>query len=100
VQLAGLSRALLAEATGAAGSGAIRLLRQRLVQWIEDLRSVSGHEDLASAVETLVERLAAALASPATRVNDATAIAAELAALAAGAPPPPANKKSRPAFWK
>jgi hypothetical protein len=31
---------------------------------------------------------------------EATAIAGELAALAAGAPPPPAKKHSRPAFWK
>jgi hypothetical protein len=100
VQLAELARGLLVELSRNAGAGAIRLVRQRLVQWVEDVRSVGGHEDLAAAVEALVERLAAALASPQTMVNDATAIAAELAALAAGAPPPPAKKKSRLAFWK
>ena len=67
---------------------------------VEDLRSIGGHEDLASAVETLVERLAAAQASSTTLVAEVTAVAAELAALAAGTPPPPAKKKSRAAFWK
>jgi hypothetical protein len=103
VQLAELARGLLAEVKGSAAAPAIRLLRQRLVQWIEDVRSVSGeggNEDLASAVEVQVERLGTALAAPETLVTEVTAIAAELAALAAGAPPPPAKKKSRLAFWK
>ena len=100
VQLTDLVRALLAAAGGAGPESAIRLVRQRLVQWVEDLRSIGGHEDLASAVETLVERLASALASAPTLVAEVTAVAAELAALAAGAPPPPPKKKSRAAFWK
>lgn len=100
VQLAELARALLAEAKGAVAGPAIRLLRQRLVQWIEDVRSVGGNDDLASAVEVQVERLGTALAAPETLVIEVTAISAELSALAAGAPPPPAKKKSRLAFWK
>jgi Ca-activated chloride channel family protein len=99
-QLAVLARGLLAEAKGRVDVPAIRLLRQRIVQWIEDVRSVGGNEDLASAVEAQVERLRTALTAPETLVSEATAIAAELAALAAGAPPPPAKKKSRLAFWK
>jgi Ca-activated chloride channel homolog len=100
VQLAELARGLLAEVKGAVAGPAIRLMRQRLVQWIEDVRSVGGNDDLASAVEVQVERLGSALAAPETLVTEVTAIAAELAALAAGAPPPPAKKKSRLAFWK
>jgi hypothetical protein len=99
VQLTELVRGLLAAASGGQAA-AIRLLRQRLVQWVEDLRSIGGHEDLASAVEAQAERLSAALASPATLVAEVTAVAAELAGLAAGAPPPPPKKKSRAAFWK
>jgi hypothetical protein len=99
-QLAVFARGLLAEAKGRVDAPAIRLLRQRIVQWIEDVRSVGGNEDLASAVEAQVERLGTALAAPETLASEATAIAAELAALAAGAPPPPAKKKSRLAFWK
>ena len=37
----------------------LRLLRQRLVEWVEDLRSVGGHDDLARTVETLVRQLPA-----------------------------------------
>ena len=107
-QLAALARGLEGEVAGRGDVAAIRRLRQRLVQWIEDVRSVGGsvggNDDLASAVEALVERLsaalAAALAAPATLVDEATAIAGELARLAAGAPPPPPKKKSRLAFWK
>jgi len=100
VQLATLARELEAQATGRADAAAIRLLRQRLTEWVEDVRSVGGNHELAGAVEALVKRLSAALAAPATLVADATAIAGELAALAAGAPLPPEQKKSRLAFWK
>jgi len=100
VQLATLARELAVQATGPSDAAAIRLLRQRLTQWVEDVRSVGGSSDLASAVEELVKRLSAALAAPASLVAEATAIAGELAVLAAGAPPPPAKKQSRPAFWK
>jgi hypothetical protein len=100
VQLATLARELHAQATGRGDASAIRILRQRLTEWVEDVRSVGGSDDLASAVEELVKRLSAALAAPASLVAEATVIAGELATLGAGAPPPPAKKQSRPAFWK
>jgi len=100
VQLATLARELEAQATGRADPAAIRLLRQRLTEWVEDVRSVGGNQELAGAVEELVKRLSAALAAPATLVAEVTAIAGELAALASGGPLPPAKKKSRLAFWK
>jgi len=98
-QLATLASGLEREATGRVDIAAIRRLRQRLVQWIEDVRSVGSNDDLATAIEALVERLSAALATPATLADEAKAIADELTRLAAGGAPPP-NKKSRPAFWK
>ena len=100
VQLATLARELEAQATGRADAAVIRLLRQRLTEWVEDVRSVGGSQELASAVEALVRRLSSALAAPANLLAEAIAIAGELAALAAGAPPPPEKKKSRLAFWK
>ena len=100
VQLAQLARELEAQATGRGDAGAIRLLRQRLTEWVEDVRSVGGSHELADAVEELVKQLSAALAAPASLIAEVTTIAGELAALAAGAPPPPAKKKSRLAFWK
>jgi len=74
---------------------ALRLIRQRLAQWVEDVRSVGGHDDLAAAVEKLVTRLAAAIASGAP--NEPRAVATELSKLAAGTTTP---APSRPAFWK
>jgi Ca-activated chloride channel homolog len=100
VLLGKLAHELVAEARGRCDAAAIRLLRQRLTQWVEDVRSVGDHGDLASAVEALVLRLTAALAAPATLAAEVVAITDELAALAAGAPPPPAKKPSRLAFWK
>jgi Ca-activated chloride channel family protein len=76
---------------------AIRLVRERLVQWIEDLRSIGGGAELASVVEELVARLTLALAHPATLAAEVQAIAARLEALAVGAL---RKHKSRPAFWK
>jgi hypothetical protein len=100
VQLATLARELAAEANGRCDAAAIRLLRQRLTQWVEDVRSVGGDRDLAAAVEALIKRLSAALAAPASLGAETVAIADELAQLAAGSPPPPAKKSSRLAFWK
>jgi Ca-activated chloride channel family protein len=100
VQLAALARELAAQATGRGDPAAIRLLRQRLTEWGEDVRSVGGSDDLAGAVEALVKRLSAALAAPASLLAEAQAIAGQLAALAAGAPPPPAKPPGRAAFWK
>ncbi|MFN0251817.1 MAG: VIT domain-containing protein [Kofleriaceae bacterium] len=73
---------------------AIRLVRQRLAQWTEDVRSVGGMATLASSVEDIALRLATAT------MDQAIAIAGELAALAAGAPPPAAKPPGRGAFWK
>ena len=99
-QLATLARELDAQGRGRADAAAIRVLRQRLTEWCEDLRSVGGKEDLASAVEHLVQRLSAALAAATNLAGETIAVAAELTRLANGAPPPPAPKKSRAAFWK
>ena len=98
VQLAILARELEQQA-GLANPGAIRLLRQRLTEWVEDLRSVGTDAALADAVERLVERLTEALRGTDV-ATEATSIAHELAKLAGGAPPPAPAKKSRLAFWK
>jgi Ca-activated chloride channel family protein len=94
VQLGQLARELEAHAKGG-NAGAIRLLRQRLTEWVEDLRSVGTHGDLADAVEQLVARLTAALGGT-DLATEATDIAKELAQLAGGTPP---TKKSRLEFW-
>lgn len=99
-QLATLARELDAQGRGRADAAAIRVLRQRLTEWCEDLRSVGGNDDLASAVEQLVQRLSAALAAATNLAGETIAVAAELTRLSNGAPPPPAPKKSRVAFWK
>jgi hypothetical protein len=95
VQLGQLARELEAHAKGG-NAGAIRMVRQRLTQWVEDLRSVGTHGDLANAVEQLVARLTAALGGT-ELAAEAADIAKELAQLAGGGAPP---KKSRLAFWK
>jgi len=86
------------EAAGRCDPAAIRRIRQRLTQWLEDLRSVGADTPLAREVEELIVRLSDALAAPATLAAEAAAISEALALLAAGQPPP--NKPSRPAFWK
>jgi hypothetical protein len=83
---------------------AIRLLRQRLVEWVEDLRSVGELAALADAVEHLAQRLSGALAAATLDAShdvaaETIAVAAELGKLAAGTPPP-ARKSGRAAFWK
>ena len=90
-KLAELARELEAKI----GTPAIRLVRQRLVEWIEDVRSVGTDDTLATAVEQLVTRLSAALAT--SRDTEIREIAAELARLATGATPP---APGRVAFWK
>jgi Ca-activated chloride channel family protein len=98
VNLAQLARELEAQAHGSLGMGALRLLRERLRQWVEDLRSVGGHDELAHAVADQVQRLGAALSSP-SFTDEVRAIAAVLAGIAGGAPLPP-KKSGRVAFWK
>ena len=89
----------------------LRQLRQRLTQWIEDVRSVGGERRLTDAVEALMQRLSAALAGPTNRTTKIQAIATELMHLVTGAtsasPPStdeaPSNetpKPARPSFWK
>jgi len=97
-KLATLARDVETQARGAAELGALRLLRQRLTEWIEDLRSVGGHDALAAAVEHEVKRLSAVLGMP-NMASEALAIATELARIAGGATPPP-KKSGRGAFWK
>ncbi len=97
VTLGNLARELEAQARGRVDTAAIRLLRQRLTEWIEDLRSVGNANDLAAAVEQLVQSLSAALALSGDLATDALGIATELARLAAGTPPPHAPGR---AFWK
>ena len=97
--LATLARELEAQGRGRADAAAIRLLRQRLTEWVEDVRSVGGHDALASAIEQLVQRLSAALAAGQDGAGEAIAVAAELARYAAGGAPPLAPKQGR-AFWK
>jgi hypothetical protein len=99
-QLGALALSLDGSVSGTVNVAVVRLVRQRLVQWIEDVRSVGGNEDLASAVEALVGRLGAALHAHATLAAEAKEIAGELAKLAGGAPPSPPKKTSRLAFWK
>jgi Ca-activated chloride channel family protein len=95
-----LARELEAQARLSADVAILRVIRQRLTEWVEDVRSVGGFDDLAAAVEKLVQRLAVAIAGGTTVSTEAIAVAAELARLAAGATPPPAPKQSRAAFWK
>jgi Ca-activated chloride channel family protein len=81
---------------------AIRLVRQRLTEWIEDVRSVGGNDELALAVEHQLARLSAAITLGTALAAEAIAVAAELARLAAGAPANPTGPsgKGRAAFWK
>jgi Ca-activated chloride channel family protein len=96
-KLAQLARDLETHAR-TADVGALRLLRQRLTEWVEDVRSVGGHDALADAVEHEVKRLSAALANAATVAAEALAVATELARLAGGGAPP--KKTGRAGFWK
>jgi hypothetical protein len=95
-----LARDLEDQARGSLQAGALRLLRQRLKEWAEDLRSVGGSDALADAVGDQAERLGIALtATGIDLVVELQAIANVLAALASGGPLPP-RKSGRVAFWK
>jgi Ca-activated chloride channel family protein len=90
-RLAALAADLGTQATSGCDAGALRRLRQRLVQWVEDVRSVGGDPTLAAAVEALVGRLSKAVDirahAPAAVTAEVRAIADELARLAGGASP-------------
>ena len=96
-KLAQLARDLETQAKAGANAGALRLLRQRLTEWVEDLRSVGGFDGLANAVAEQVNKLTAALSSSDV-AGEVTAIATELARLAAGGTPP--RSKGRVDFWR
>jgi Ca-activated chloride channel homolog len=104
-RLAALAVELEAQVAGGCDGAAIRLVRQRLTEWIEDLRSVGGSRALTDAVEALVRRLSDALAAPWNLAAELQAIADELARLATGTLPPESGgaggaKPSRRPFWK
>jgi Ca-activated chloride channel family protein len=77
---------------------ALRILRERLTELAEDLRSVGGHDELAEAIEYEVRRLGAALTVGDALAAEVLAIAAELARLASGSAP--SRGRGRPGFWK
>ncbi|HEX4451164.1 MAG TPA: VIT domain-containing protein [Kofleriaceae bacterium] len=81
----------LAVAFAAAAEHEVRELRQRLADWVEDVRSV-GLDKLAREVDVLVARLRAKLDA-----GTAKAIARELEAIAMRGD---ANSSGRRAFWK
>jgi Ca-activated chloride channel family protein len=104
-RLTALATELTALATGNCDPAPLRRLRQRLTQWIEDVRSVGGEQRLTAAVEALVRRLTTALVAPKSPTEIQT-IASELVQLVTGttsvsspstdgAPEP-----ARPSFWK
>jgi Ca-activated chloride channel family protein len=104
-RLVALALDLEAQIAGGCDAAGVRLVRQRLTQWIEDLRSVGGSRELAAAVEALVRRLSDALAVAMNLAAELKAIADELARLATGALPsdagsPGGPRPGRPAFWK
>ncbi|MFT3698179.1 MAG: VIT domain-containing protein [Kofleriaceae bacterium] len=72
----------IANELATATAAQLKVLRQRLVQWIEDVKSV-GLDPLALAVQSLLNRLA----------TEPAAVSAELLELAAG-------KTPKRAFWK
>ena len=86
--LADFARELSALSTAQPSTMALKLLRQRVQQWIEDLLSVGGHDALATAVAAHLQCL----------TFDTTAeLAVELAKLVTGAVP---TEPARRAFWK
>lgn len=97
-KLQSFARELEAEARGAVSVGKLKLLRQRLREWVEDLRSVGGFDSLADAVEQLAHKLGDAIAA-ADVATQVAALATQLANVAAGGAVPP-RSTGRPAFWK
>lgn len=100
-QLAQLGQELATQARGRLDAAAIRVLRQRLTEWIEDVRSVGHASPVAARVEVLVQQLTAQLAAPLVAAQ-VLAIALELENLAKGGTPPvtPPAPTSRGSFWK
>ena len=82
-RLTALATELTALATGNCDPTPLRRLRQRLTQWIEDVRSVGGEQRFTAAVEALVRRLTTALVAPKNPTEIQT-IASELVQLVTG----------------
>ncbi|HUS27801.1 MAG TPA: VIT domain-containing protein [Kofleriaceae bacterium] len=97
-KLQSFARELEAEARGAVSVGKLKLLRQRLREWVEDLRSVGGFDSLADVVEQLAHKLGDAIAA-ADVATQVASLATQLANVAAGGAVPP-RSTGRPAFWK
>jgi len=88
----------------------LRQSRLRLIQWVEDVRSVGGEQQLTVAVEGLAHRLSA-LTAQRNRAAEISAIADELAKMVVGtsstgtsnvpgAPVEHAPAPVRTPFWK
>jgi hypothetical protein len=106
VYLAQLARDLLDVANAGADPTKLRRLRQRLREWLEDVRSVGAdHTGHVAAVDALVTALSACIDRNVDLANVAQKTAAALGELAAGhaAAPPAAMTtaaRSRLKFWK
>lgn len=100
-QLAQLARELATQARGRLDAATIRVLRQRLTEWVEDVRSVGHATPVAARVEALVQQLGALLAAPLVAAH-VLSIALELEKLATGGMPPSTTPvaTARGAFWK
>jgi Ca-activated chloride channel family protein len=99
VQLAKLAQELNTEARGVADVGAIAQLCEQVGDWVAQLRRTGDDDLLADAIEVLVQRLSAALATP-ILAAEAIAIADVLARFGDGATPVRARRSSRSRFWK
>lgn len=86
-----IARELEAHVRAGTSVTGIRLVRQRLLQWVEDVRSVGRLATAARTVEQLAARLATASA------DELQVIFTELFALATGTP---SKQPTRGAFWK
>jgi Ca-activated chloride channel family protein len=95
-QLAQLARELEALAMQPLDVNAVRRLRERLREWLEDVRSIGG-DKLADAVVPIIARLSAALAAHGDLEAIARTVANELTAVARDEQP---SGKPRAAFWK
>jgi hypothetical protein len=95
-KLATLARELAAEGQGAANLGKLRMLRQRLREWVEDVRSVGGFDSLADAVNRLALKLDDAIAA-ADVSTQVAAVATQLANIASNSG---VHSSGRREFWK
>jgi len=90
-KLAVLARDLEQQIRDGAALPALRMIRERLREWLEDLRSVGGHESLADVVSQQLDALVTALRVSPLNTTQLTTIAQALAAVAT---------PGKRAFWK